>query len=275
MPLKIDVLRDTQYESDTNGIRAQRACVVSAIGGGSTAPFATLTNALFVAGMPQVNEPHPTIVGCFVIGHRITLESDTVARVVVKYSTPPNNSGNHGKTNQWIIKKRTNLQGTETEVNPANNKPILTSYKNPGDKNDKGTVLTGKVKYLRPARILSATGTFDHDPTTRFEDLIGTVNDANWQKLGVGFWLFHQCESETRDSGKTYEASVGFMSMVNEDWSAYCVQDRGDGKHVVLDQGQVQQIRGQKYTYQKNIVGNGITRVGPYKTSPFRSTFGF
>jgi hypothetical protein len=273
MPIAFDVLKDSAFESGTNFIRVTRSAVVSGLD--PSPGYDVMIRAIAQPGVPQVGDLHPSVIGARVVGYRIRFETDSIVRLDVQYETPQSSAGGT-QIGVLTLRDSTTLQSIQTQINPAAPAPIqaiYTSYKNPNDPNDPGNTLPGSVDFLRPMRVLTASGTFAARPSIAALNAIGTVNVTDWQGLPAGYWLLTSLDASTRDGGRTFDWNVAWTTRNVEDWASYVIEKDGLGNPVTIKPADLQALRAAPYL-PLNTQANGITRVGPYKMSDMRTIFG-
>lgn len=232
-------------------------------------------------GLPQINTPHPTQPGAFVIGYTIRLTSDSVAEGVVKYS---------GSTfiNKFQFSRRSYLQSIQTEIDPIYPTPDggeqihvvisskLLAFGTGGNVYSQASTQQGKVSYLRPMAVFKATGIFTRAPSVASQQCLGCVNDSAFLGLGPGFWLVNDYNFDSEDLGTTFSVQIQMISLVNEDWSSYIVSiNQVTGLPQFIESSTIASLREKNYSTIPNHDNFLISKYGLYKAVSYQGRLGF
>ncbi len=285
MPATLLLDRDingTLLDNGVNFVRAIRCGIVKDIDVNAVGfDPNVMVKALGTQGMPQLNDPHPSIGNCKVQRHLIRGMSNDQAKVEIWYETPQ-----HGaalpQPGSYLINGSTGLQTEQCGLD-SNGIPIYTTYSTLGS----GTIQQiGQVSRLVPFRCLKITGIIFGEPDPNTTVAVGCVNMGKWQGLAQGFWLCNGFSFETDDLAITYRVEASFISRVYRDWKEYVMHvDPLTGSvpdPVIQPQyGNLSKIaKAINLPYpnapkQDGATANGFTTIAFYKTCNFAAIFGF
>lgn len=280
-PLKfIDTIKGSSVDSDETGSRINRGFTVAGLDMSLNADV--LRKAVTTAaGMPQVNEPHPTEPNCPVVGYHIEFDkSDSIASGYVKYKTPKLPGG--GSASGWVFRDTTSLQSFQVSKFPAGTVTITGQNFPAVNLKTTYTVGNGKpeskpatVSILRPVRTLLASCILTARPPVSFYNAIGCVNQGTFEGLPPGFWLCAGVDVDTNDGGNTYIVTAQMHTKCVEDFSTFAVAHNAQGEALVSDAEVDRVLRLPYQSGPAQTVGNGITRVFPYPWADLEDAFTF
>lgn len=278
----LDSIKDSEYEEDETGIRYARGFHSAALD--VSLPADILRKAIITSpGMPQRGEGHPTIGNCVVVGYRIRFNTTAnIASGAVLYKTPTSPTG--ANSNGWTYTERGSL-----ETITASKLPFADIRGIPGalnvivqgktGKNANGTdiVVTkpAAFQYHRPLRTVSFSIVRASEAPDEWKAAIGALNEDTFKKLGPGFWIILDVGEATTNAGGSYVVTVTVQSRVTEDWSTSDVFRDANGPRAIPD-AEVDRLFKIPYPAQlipSQMIGDGITRILPYRTVNFANTF--
>jgi hypothetical protein len=282
----LDRVKGSSFDSDSSQTSVNRGFIATGLP--TNIPANTLIAAI-QANLPQINSPHPTVQGVFVVGYSIKLDSDSVSSGYVKYKSQ--HLANGGKVNQWYFGLHSYLQSTETEIDPVwpapdggeqihvsigggqGNGPIAIVDGKP----IYATPVTqpGKLKYLRPIAVFSAQGTFTQPIPIAARSTLGCVNSRSYLGLAQGLWLVHDISEATHDGGNTYQCSIQMMSFRNESWASWLIATDFKGRPLNIPTATIKIERGNPYGIKPQHNPAGFSRYGLYNVANFQKTFNF
>lgn len=195
------------------------------------------------------------------------------ARFSLFYETPPF-AKNGGSSILFTLERKRSLVRVETQLHPAEKKPILITWQNPAD-GKKKTPAVASLAYMTPLHSIVATGYIIGNPPAGYEDLFGKVNSETWQGKPKGYWLYVGADDVTRDYGNSYEIRLEFLSKWTEDWSSWALfRDPATGLFLPVRETNSKALKDEGYKYAIS-TRNGITKAGLYDLGGFAGTFGF
>lgn len=132
----------------------------------------------------------------------------------------------------------------------------------------------------RPMRQLQVTRLLAGEPDDSIRNAIGTVNNAPWRGLGIGYWLQMEISTDYARYGNYYSLQMGALSLVHQDWSTFGVlRSQMTGKYVVVPNSVLASLTGGDYTYGITYPNGdptmGVVKVGPYPLADFTAIYGF
>ncbi len=230
-----------------------------------------MVKALAVAGMPQLNDSHPSIADCRVVRHLIRGQANNQATVQIFYETP---TGGDVVTGTFYTKAGTALQ-TESSGIDFSGRPLYVNYTPTG-----GTAVKkhAPISRLTPLRTIQINGTISGLPDSAKSQAVGCVNSVFWQGLGVGFWLCNGFEFEYLPNG-TFSITSSFISRVQRDWKEYSIflDETGNVPDDVITNSHVPAVINAPYAVDQFFAGGvgGFSAVGFYPLANFSAIFGF
>ncbi len=269
------LIESTYLDYGVDFTRACRCAVVTNIDVQSTGfDPNVLVKSLATAGMPQLNELHPSITNCRVVRHLVRGQANNQATVQIFYETP---TGGDVTTGTFFTRAGTSLQSESSGVDQAGF-PIYTTYTPTGSAPSSIVIKHTPINRLTPLRTLQINGTISGLPDAAKTNAVGCVNSVFWQGLDKGFWLCNGFEFEDNPNG-TVSITSSFVSRVQRDWKEYSIflDETGNVPSDVLQNAPISSIVGGPYILGQIRAGGigGFTAVGFYPLANFLSIFGF
>ncbi len=268
------LIESTYLDYGKDFTRACRCAVVTNIDVTTGFDPNVLVKSLATAGMPQINELHPSITNCRVVRHLVRGQSNNQVTVQIFYETP---TGGDVPTGTFYVKSGTAVQSESAGID-SDGLPIYVDYK-PTTGTGSSVQKHTPINRLTPLRTLQVSGTLIGLPSTASQaSAVNTVNLTTWQGLPRAYWLCNGFEVESNSNG-TYTISSSFISRVNRDWKEYCIflDETGNVPQDVLTgagASAVATVMNKIYIEGQDRV-NGFTSVGFYALNDFISIFGF
>lgn len=182
---------------------------------------------------------------------------------------------NPTKMRGWVAPK--DSQGNEIKIPPIPDDLVSITIPR--------TVRTIRVTQLRLGRPSPATlppglatpdGFFDGiGGTTSPQTRVSYVNDNIWQGLPKGYWRITGYSSQVSKYDGYYSTVMTAYTKNDEDHSVFAIPvNRLTGKPALVSDEAMAEAAGGEYQYGFKPY-NGVTRIGPYRTTDFRALFGF
>lgn len=281
--LSLDLIEGSVVDNGTDFARVVRAGIVKDIDVNAVGfdPMA-LIKALGTAGMPQLNELHPSgTPGLRVVRHVVRGLANDQARVEVVYETPQFGGGTpQPPTGAFLIKDSTTLVSEKVQLGPGAQPLVVTmggGLLGPGPFDLAKQATLDRLTPLRNLVLFGTMITTNPQQIQNGRTGVGYVNDRTWSGRPKGYWLCTKFDSETLDLGVTYQVTAQFTSRQYRDWKSYYFWRNavGELEQATIDAApQIQQMMADEYSFSMKNQGYGFMTVGLYDLADFGAIYG-
>lgn len=265
MRLRMDLVEGSEVESAIYTGRIIRMAMVSDVPLPLQTPDPTaMIRALGAMGMPQKGDKYPAagFDQYYCKRHIVRAVPGPIFLISIIYEF----------LGILTIRDSSSLSNVPSQLGAQDYEPFYVSWTPPGGAKPILKILT--LNTVLPMRHLTISQTVPYRMGSALLDAYGSVNDAAWQGLPVGYWLFSDLDGGSNDDGITYTYSVTLSTKQWEDWSQMGFLEDDNGQAVPVDKDQVSALRKQAYQFGMDQTVNGVTKVGNFPTADFGSLFG-